>query len=102
MVYVGVSFEGVSFLVCLGLGKSFAKWFSPQLKHFILGLDLCKCVLHSTVLCDLKLCIEHHLGDEDDELTSTIYKGKAGITSHGYLGKFSMCLLLRRIPYKFV
>ena len=41
---LGVVFEDFSFLICLGLGQSFAKWSSPILKHFILGfrpLQMC-------------------------------------------------------------
>ena len=32
--------RGVSLMNFLGFGQSFAKWSSPQLKHFVLGLDL--------------------------------------------------------------
>ena len=47
---------------------------SPKLKHSISDLNLWRCNLHSTALCDLALCNELHLGDTDVDLTSAMRK----------------------------
>ena len=47
----------------LGLGQSFVKYLSLQPKHLLCGLDLWMYNLQSTMLCDLELHIEDHLGD---------------------------------------
>ena len=56
-LWVGLKLVNASLLVSLGVRQSFAKCMSSQLKHFNMDFDLCRCPLHSTVLCGLVLCI---------------------------------------------
>ena len=53
----------VSFLVFVGLGQSYTKWPFPHFKHFSWGLHLWLSTLHSTILGDFELWIEHHLDE---------------------------------------